>query len=113
VQPPSPERIEWIQTAYHWLEAVPAVGLAVLGGVVRALIARKRRECPLRMLLLDVLVGALTAGFTGFITWLLLESSPIPGGIQAGIVGMAGYSGPQLLQVFSRKLLAGADKCDL
>lgn len=104
---------EWADTIYHWLEATPAVGLAILGGVVRVLIARKRRDCPIRVLLLDIVVGALTAGFAGFVTWLLLESTSIPGGIQAGIVGMAGYSGPQLLSVFSRRLLREADKCGL
>ncbi|EHJ49526.1 hypothetical protein DFW101_3530 [Solidesulfovibrio carbinoliphilus subsp. oakridgensis] len=113
VPTPSPALPDWLASLYHWLEALPAVGLAVLGGVVRALIAHKRKACPLRVLLLDVVIGAVTAFFAGFVTWLLLESTSIPGGIQAGIVGMAGFSGPQLLSIFSRKLLAGAEKCDL
>lgn len=113
IQPPATTSAEWITTLYHWLEAVPAVALAVMGGVARVLIASKRRECLLRVLIWDMLVGVVAASFAGVITWLLLESSPIPPGIQAGIVGMAGYSGPQLLAVLSRKLIASADKCDL
>lgn len=89
------------------------MALAVVGGVVRALIAHKKKTCPLRVLLLDILIGAMAAFFAGFVTWLLLESTSIPGCIQAGIVGMAGYSGPQLLAVFSRRLLREADKCEL
>uniref|UniRef100_I2Q038 Holin n=1 Tax=Desulfovibrio sp. U5L TaxID=596152 RepID=I2Q038_9BACT len=110
---PSPALPDWLATFYHWLEAAPAVALAVLGGVVRVLIASRRRECPVRVLVWEMVVGIVAACFAGVLTWLFLESSPIPPGIQAGIVGMAGYSGPQLLAVFSRKLLRGAEKCDM
>jgi len=107
---PTPEKVGWI---VQWIDAVPAVALACAGGVVRALMAKRRRSCRPVVLLLDLLVSAVVAAFAGAVTYFFLDGADISQGVKAGLCGMAGYSGTELLRVFSRRLLIAAGDCDV
>ena len=108
--PPTPERIDWVR---QWLDAVPAIALASAGGVVRALVAKRRKTCRVIAVLMDLAISAVVAAFAGAVTYFFLEGSAMGPGIRAGLCGMAGYSGTELLRVFSRRMLSAARDCDL
>jgi hypothetical protein len=107
---PTPEKVDWI---VQWLDAVPAVALACMGGVVRALVARRKKTCRPIVIVMDLAVSAVVAAFAGAVTYFFLDSADISQGVKAGLCGMAGYSGTELLRVFSRRMLVAAGDCDV
>jgi hypothetical protein len=108
--PPAPEHIDWFR---QWIDALPAVALASAGGVVRALVVKRRKTCRVITVFMDLAISAVVAAFAGAITYFFLEGSAMGPGIRAGLCGMAGYSGTELLRVLSRRLVASAKDCDL
>lgn len=82
--------------------AIPLALLAALGGVVRSMQAGR---CGLKA----VTVAATTAGFTGLILHLLLQSSGLPAGVQAALVGIGGYASGELLKILAVRVCKWAD----
>ena len=78
--------------------------LAVLGGIVKALQRQERTFW-------SVVSGALTAGFTGIVVYLSIQHMDIPPGLRAGITGISGYAGGDLLPILVRKLCKVAELC--
>lgn len=76
---------------------VPVIILAMLGGIVRSVQAGRYGWRA-------VLFAALSAGFTGVIVSLLLQSSGLPTGVQAALVGVAGYASGEILKILSYRL---------
>jgi hypothetical protein len=83
------------------LKLLAPVLLAVIGGVVRTL---ESGRCSL----VALLAAMATAGFTGCVVHLALESMSLAAGYKAALTGVAGYAGGDLLRVASRRLVAMA-----
>lgn len=82
--------------------AVPLALLAALGGVVRSMQAGR---CGLKA----VSVAAVSAGFAGLVVHLLLQSSGLPAGVQAAVVGISGYASGELLKILAVRVCRWAD----
>jgi len=82
--------------------ALPLLLLAALGGVVRSMQAGR---CGLKA----VAYAAVSAGFAGVLVHLLLQSSGLPMGLQAAMVGISGYASGELLKIMAVRLCRWAD----
>lgn len=81
---------------------LPLLLLAALGGVVRSMQAGR---CGLKA----VITAAISAGFAGVVVHLLLQSSGLPLGLQAAMVGISGYASGELLKILAVRLCKWAD----
>lgn len=108
-----------VQTALsgQWGHLMPPLGLAILGGIVKALVGRKRSACTwwrlLLETLLDMLVNGVVAGFVGALVGLCLQGTGWSQGVQWALIGLSGFLGADLLKVLAARWLETVKKCDL
>ncbi|XPV77946.1 MAG: phage holin family protein [Desulfovibrio sp.] len=81
------------------------ITLAVVGGAVRQF---RKPGCNVR----HVLVGGLTAAFTGIVVHCGLDGLDMDPMLKASIVGLSGYAGGDLLSILARKLCGAARKIE-
>lgn len=91
-----------IKAGAYLAGALPLLLLAALGGVVRSMQAGR---CGLKA----VAYAAVSAGFAGVLVHLLLQSSGLPAGLQAAMVGISGYASGELLKIMAVRLCKWAD----
>lgn len=90
-----PDRL--IEDLTRLWEMMPAIALAVMGGIVKW---ARGGSCSLA----GLFVGLLSAGFAGVVVYLLLDGTTVSHTMRGAAVGIAGYAGGDLLQVFSRRM---------
>lgn len=92
-----PERL--IQLSDSLFKFLPALALAVLGGLVK-LIREGRKITPLKI------IGCLlSAFFAGSITLLFVQDLPIASSVKAGIIAVSGFAAGEYLSVLSDALI--------
>ncbi len=101
----------------QWEPLAPPLGLAILGGIVKALVGRKRSACTWWRLLLetlmDVVVNGVVAGFVGALVGLCLQGTSWSQGVQWALIGLSGFLGADLLKVLAARWHETVKKCDL
>ncbi|MGE4520643.1 MAG: phage holin family protein [Desulfobacteraceae bacterium] len=81
------------------LEMLPAILLALLGGIVR--MVNKKETITFCF----VLGGLFSSAFVAIIVSLLLSGVEIPKCTQMAMVGMSGYSSSEILGILKSKIL--------
>jgi len=96
---------------------LPPIVLAILGGIVKALLARRATNCSWpRMLvgvLVDVVVNGMVAGFVGALVGLSLQGTGWSQGVQWALIGLSGFLGADLLKVVAARWLDTVKRCEL
>lgn len=85
---PPPEQVKFLE---DYMRLLPLLGVALLGGMVRMLQAKESFN------FYRMIAGLITSGFTGAIVYFLISDLNISENVKAACIGIAGYSGGDLL----------------
>lgn len=80
-----------------YAKLMPAIVLAVFGGIVRAL---QRQDCSWR----SILVSGVTAAFCGSVVGLYLADLSMPEGIKSATIALSGWGCGTLLPILEDRL---------
>ena len=87
------------------IEAIPVVGPPAIGGAVAYL-----NQANDRFSVKSLVLGMVTAGFVGWIVYLILQTTSFHPALKSAVVGMSGYSSRDMLHLMKRRLLKAAEK---
>ena len=87
------------------LSIVPVVCPPAIGGAVAYL-----NQANGRFSVKSLVLGMVTAGFVGWIVYLILQTTSFHPALKSAVVGMSGYSSRDMLNLMKRRLLKAAEK---
>ena len=91
-----------IECAAKFIESLPTVALAALGGVVRMIAARREGQpCSWALIAIEIIV----AGFAGFLVNALLTEFDATANIKVIGVSLAGFASREVLELMMRPAL--------